>query len=188
MIQIIENSILFSLTIAVILNVSPYKNFNKYALWASYAAITFSVLDIIAGNFRWQMILVYTLSILMAILPRFRKPNDEQTRWFHKLLFSGYVLATLIITFIAIVLPKAFVMFELPAPKGDFQVGIRDIHMIDTNRPELETEDQNDHRELMLRVWYPATVESGSEPEPFIREIEPPHQIFNRWYQCPPLP
>ena len=185
MIQIIESLILFTLVIAVILNALPHKTFNKYALWAAYAAVVMTLLDIVFGNFRWQMILAYTLSVLMVILPRLRKPNDEKTGWFHKLLYGGYVLLLLLITSIAFVLPKAFIMFDLPEPSGTYQVGIQDIHLIDSNRPEPETEDTNDHRELMLRVWYPASVEDDATPEPFVREIEPAHQIFSRWVPMP---
>lgn len=185
MIQIIESLILFTLFITVVLNSLPYKTFHKYASWVAYVSLGLGLLDIVLGNFRWQMVLAYTFSILMVIFIRFRKPNDENTRWFQKLFFSGYVLVTVLISIIAIILPKAFVMFELPAPSGKYQVGIQDIHLIDNSRPELETEDQKDHRELMLRVWYPATVEADSTPQPFIREIEPPHQIFSRWVPLP---
>jgi len=185
MIHFFENSILFFATIAVVLNVLPHKTFYKYALWMAYVAVAFCLLDIIFGHFRWQMVLAYSISILMTLLPRLRKSGYKTSHWSRKLLFSGYVFATLLITFVALLIPKTLVMFELPVPTGTYKVGIQDIHLIDKNRSELATNSPNDYRELMLRVWYPATIQEDDVPEPFVREIEPAHQIFNRWVPLP---
>ncbi len=38
---------------------------------------------------------------------------------------------------------------------------------VDATRPETFTEDPNDHRELLIRAWYPADGVTGAKPEPF---------------------
>lgn len=185
MVQIIENLLLLTLGLAVVLNCLPKGIFGKYVRWFAYAAVAFTLLDIILGHYRWQMVPAYFISILMLLLPRFRKPNEKKTHWIKKLLFSGYVLLSLVIFSLAVLFPKAFIMFELPTPTGQYKVGIKDIHLIDKSRREVATDDTTDYREVMVRAWYPAEIEKNDTPEPFLREIEPVHQIFRRSIPIP---
>ena len=50
-----------------------------------------------------------------------------------------------------------------PAPTGPYQVGRVTRHWVDASRDEPLTEDTADQRELMVRIWYPAEVEAGTE-------------------------
>ena len=44
----------------------------------------------------------------------------------------------------------------LPGLTGSYGVGTKDIHLIDESRlEEFTTEDPNDYREMMVRIWYP---------------------------------
>ena len=43
----------------------------------------------------------------------------------------------------------------MPELTGEYGVGVKDYHLIDENRPELYTEDEDDFREMMIRIWYP---------------------------------
>src|SRR5690606_5972695 len=80
----------------------------------------------------------------------------------------------------ALLPPLVFPDFHPPEPSGPYGVGIVDLHLIDTDRAESMTENAKDHRELMLRVWYPARVPAGAVPEPVLREVEPLHGILAR--------
>jgi predicted dienelactone hydrolase len=55
----------------------------------------------------------------------------------------------------------------LPAPTGRYQVGTTTYHWVDDSRPELFTENPDDRRELLVRVWYPAEVDANATPEPY---------------------
>ena len=44
--------------------------------------------------------------------------------------------------------------FLLP-PTGDYAIGVKTYHLIDTSRPENFTQDPDDYREMMVQVWYP---------------------------------
>ena len=185
MIQLIQTTILVTLALAVIFNCLPKKKFGKYALWAGYIAVFFVAIDILSGNFRWQMIIAYSLALLMLVLPRFRKSNDSNTKWWSKLFFAGYVMLSILLLAIAIILPSAFVMFELPTPSGKYAVGVKDIHLVDKERKETLTEDENELRQLMVRAWYPAIIDNDSNPEPFVKDIEPVYEIFKRSLPIP---
>ena len=43
----------------------------------------------------------------------------------------------------------------LPMLTGPFSVGQKSMHLIDSDRPELFTEDPDDIREFMIKIWYP---------------------------------
>ncbi len=50
-----------------------------------------------------------------------------------------------------------------PAPTGPYQVGRITRHWVDASRDELLSEAEGDQRELIVRIWYPAEVEAGTE-------------------------
>jgi predicted dienelactone hydrolase len=56
---------------------------------------------------------------------------------------------------------------KLPQPTGPYQSGTTSFALIDETRLEAFTEDPKDHRELLVRVWYPAQPVAGARPEPF---------------------
>ncbi len=54
----------------------------------------------------------------------------------------------------------------LPRPTGPSAVGTTRFSLVDAARPETFTEDSSDRREVLVRIWYPATPMSGARPEP----------------------
>jgi predicted dienelactone hydrolase len=75
--------------------------------------------------------------------------------------------ATLLLTLLAALPATAQWAVTLPAPTGPHAVGATRFTLVDTARLETFTDDPRDHRELLLRVWYPAQPVSGTEPERF---------------------
>ncbi len=56
---------------------------------------------------------------------------------------------------------------KLPQPTGPYQIGTSYFALVDESRPEAFTDDPKDHRELLVRTWYPAQPVPGAVPEPF---------------------
>jgi len=56
---------------------------------------------------------------------------------------------------------------KLPQPTGPYQIGTTSLALVDETRPEVFTDDPKDHRELLVRCWYPAQPVAGAKPEPF---------------------
>ena len=52
---------------------------------------------------------------------------------------------------------------QLPKPTGALAIGTANFHLIDTHRHERHSKNPNDHRELMIQVWYPASIKSNEE-------------------------
>lgn len=56
---------------------------------------------------------------------------------------------------------------QLPPPTGGYAVGMARYAFVDTGRPELFTEDPDDHREVTATVWYPAELVEGADRAPY---------------------
>lgn len=59
-----------------------------------------------------------------------------------------------------------------PKPTGEHKVGTRYFHFVDTNRPEIFTENENDFREVFAQVWYPANPAPDATPKPYREKQE----------------
>ncbi len=62
--------------------------------------------------------------------------------------------------------------FTPPKPTGEYKVGTRYFHFVDTNRPEIFTENENDFREVFAQVWYPANPAVDASPKPYREKQE----------------
>ena len=65
-----------------------------------------------------------------------------------------------------------FPLHDLPAPSGEFAVGVRDFELVDESRKGVNGVGENDPRRLLVRVWYPAGNVSGMEVRPYYNEAE----------------
>ena len=58
---------------------------------------------------------------------------------------------------------SVYSQLELSAPGGAYSVGLTMLKWVDTSRSEVLTENQNDFREIVAMVWYPARAGTGVE-------------------------
>ncbi|MEP7292230.1 MAG: prolyl oligopeptidase family serine peptidase [Chloroflexota bacterium] len=59
--------------------------------------------------------------------------------------------------------------YGLPEPTGPYAIGITSFHWVDESREETFTpDDPDDRREVVVDVWYPATVAEGAETAPYM--------------------
>lgn len=71
----------------------------------------------------------------------------------------------------------------LPPPTGSYQVGKTTRHWLDESRDELFTSDETDHREIMVRIWYPAEVGTDAVPAHYLEDISGPMgaEAYRAW-------
>ncbi|MDY6902701.1 MAG: serine hydrolase, partial [Cyanobacteriota bacterium] len=60
---------------------------------------------------------------------------------------------------------------SLPEPTGEYSVGTANYYFQDSEREEIYTEDPDDNRELMVRVWYPSEISEGETIPYFSEEL-----------------
>ncbi|MDG2451062.1 MAG: hypothetical protein P8M34_15545 [Saprospiraceae bacterium] len=113
-------------------------------------------LQLFLNGYRWQMIPSY-LIWLAAIISAF-SPKAKSLNIVVKILRTIVFLVVLTLSFI---LPSLLPVFELPEPRGSYNVGTKLIH-VQTERDEIITKDPNDKRELLYKIWYPSESDVSS--------------------------
>ncbi|MEM7555092.1 MAG: serine hydrolase [Cyanobacteria bacterium P01_A01_bin.84] len=59
---------------------------------------------------------------------------------------------------------------SFPEPSGEYSVGTASYYFKDLEREEIYTEDPDDNRELMVRVWYPSVETLEGDEVPYLSE------------------
>lgn len=126
------------------------------------AALVIAITQFVIEGPRWQMIPAYALAIIFFViwLLGMILPDGIPINRIVCILSAGVGILVLII---AAALPLLLPVFHFPKPTGPYAIGTLTYHWVDMSRPEFFTPDPNDHRELMVQVWYPA------QPDPSAR-------------------
>lgn len=117
-----------------------------------------AALHLTIEGWRWQMIPAYVLLLILA----WKIKTVDVTRPF-RLTFLRAIgfFAVAIAALIAWVLPMVLPVFSLPEPRGAYPVGTKWIYL-PTDRDEKITNDPNDKRELLCKIWYPGEADVSS--------------------------
>ena len=63
-------------------------------------------------------------------------------------------------------------IIELPNPQGPYLVGTVSYHWLDKSRDEKMTEEENDYRQVITQIWYPAKLMEDSAPVAYFPAVE----------------
>lgn len=125
----------------------------------------------------WQMVPAYGVALCLILFSLAQFAVGRQTIHVHDqgcfekvMAFIGLHLAFLALA-VSLLLTTVLPVYRLPAPSGPYPVGVQDIYLVDETRPELFTPEPDDHRELMVRVWYPASPASNAKTQPAWPEV-----------------
>jgi predicted dienelactone hydrolase/cyclophilin family peptidyl-prolyl cis-trans isomerase len=125
------------------------------------AVAAWSVLD-----HRWQAaVALVPILFVLGGMALGRKWPRKGTPW-----ISGPVLLALVA-----LVGLGFYFFptsRLPAPSGEYSVGVRDFELQDTSRPGVMAAGAKEPRRLLVRVWYPASDTDDLQPRPYFSDAE----------------
>lgn len=137
--------------------------------WTGYVAVIgLLIAGVQAGveGPRWAMVPAYALSVLFFLvwlLQNFALADRPARRSWTNRLAAGLAIGLGVLGLVmALALPILFPVFNLPQPSGPYAIGTLTYHWEDKARPEIFTNDANDHRELMVQIWYPAKEDSAA--------------------------
>ena len=122
----------------------------------------------------WQMVPLLLYSLVLAVIMA-AVTNGRRKRFTTAI---GYFCVA-----ITILLFYSFPIFKLPELTGEYKVGRKSYHMVDSERLETLTEDANDYRELMVDIWYPCN-EKGKKA-PYIQEADKVLPELAKSFQLP---
>jgi len=99
-------------------------------------------------GYRWQMIPLYGLTIILTIRSwiKLRSSTDWKP-------FVSYLTVTLLA--VSMALPILLPVPTIPAPDGQNQVGTRIYELTDSSRKELFS-GKDEARRFQIQIWYPA--------------------------------
>ena len=147
--------------------------------WIPYSvliAIVIAGIQALIEGPRWQMIPAYTLSgvfFLIWLMQNIAPPQKPAgKRWINRLIAGLAVGLGILGMAISIALPIILPVFHFPHPTGPYAIGTLTYHWVDVNRPEVFTSDPNDHREVMVQIWYPAKPNYSSSRAPWLPDAE----------------
>ncbi|KKO51708.1 alpha/beta hydrolase family protein [Paenibacillus sp. DMB20] len=157
------------LALATIWGQNTKKSWLMYSLIALYAV---TVVQIIVGDYRWQMIPCYAALVILTICIIFRK-NDRKQRPRNRRYFLAWLwtLMLMLYTSVMVALPALLPVFTFDQPQGPYSVGTTLYHFVDKERLDDYSADPTDHRELMVQLWYPSEQKTTEEAEPYIRDV-----------------
>ncbi|MDO1500332.1 hypothetical protein Q2T40_09340 [Winogradskyella maritima] len=158
----------FEVILLLIITIFPfYLSIKGYRLSVKFPMILIGgviILHFIFDGYRWQMIPTY-LIILSLVWCIYTEYSIFKGSWIKKAM-SGLTLITLLL--FAWSLPYILPVFSLPTPTGKYQIGSNYIHL-QTDREEDITENIDDKRELIIKVWYPAKI-TNEKKEPYLND------------------
>jgi predicted dienelactone hydrolase len=174
---------------ALSLFVAPARRYRWMHLLPAIAVLLLAGHLLVEG-YRWQMVSVYAVAILLLIatgpnLRLIRQPGTtsgpKRARWPRLLGAVVSLLALGLGAALAILFPQ----LRLPEPSGPYVVGTMNLNFVDEERPETFTPAPTDHRGLFARVWYPARTPTDGRP---VRYCENAHEISRALTGPTPMP
>lgn len=140
-------------------------------------ALGCAALQMLIEGYRWSMVPAYALAVLFTVLfavPSFvrrrrashGRPSEAESRARRAIQIGGAVVGLLVVAGAALP-PAMFPVFALPVPSGPLAIGTVAVDLVDSTRAEVFTPDPSDHREVFVRVWYPAAKTPGARPMSF---------------------
>ncbi len=157
------------LTFAVL--VVPRLHAVRWLGYVAYIAVLIAIAQMIVEGPRWQMVPAYVLTALFLLVWLLQKHRTTLAGRPVNRLAAGFAigLGTLALV-ISAALPIVSPVFRFPRPSGPYAIGTLTYHWVDAARPEFFTADPNDHRELMVQVWYPAQANPSAPRAPYVQD------------------
>ncbi|MFC6333553.1 alpha/beta hydrolase family protein [Paenibacillus septentrionalis] len=154
---------------------------KRRVLWHCAGLILLG-LHLVFEGYRMPMLLLYFMLIISTfgtILTAYRRKKLHQTTKasIQKRLVIGTIWGLLLLIALAVpayVLPKVV----LPSPTGPYAIGTTMYHWVDETRMEPFTLETDDHREVIVRVWYPGELSSKMTPASYAYDAEHIHTLI----------
>ena len=141
--------------------------------FAPAAALIIILFHFTLEGYRWQMIPLYALTLILTVLSIFI--SDVKP-----------LASTLILILVAVstALPTLLPVPKIPPPSGTYEVGTTSYEFTDSARKELYS-GKDEPRRFMVQVWYPAEVTSTAKYEPWMSEAKIYTRAISNYLELP---
>lgn len=160
------------MVLAFIVLVTPLPHQLHWLRVLAPASLVIAGLQAVIEGPRLEMIPAYGMAVAIFAVWLLQNAHPAGIfaghRWISR-LGVGFGLLGLLLTF---AIPQAIPVFHFTQPTGKYGIGTSTYHWVDENRPDIFTTDPNDHREILVQVWYPADKDSKAKKAPYIAEAD----------------
>ncbi|ANY67530.1 acetylhydrolase [Paenibacillus sp. BIHB 4019] len=177
---------------------------SRGMLWGGFAGSAFLfLLHGFTEGLRWPLIPGYLLTLipLIWLVKMFAKSRKQPsarasaesslltstTRYRSKIAVVALSALTLVYAALAAALPLLFPVFSFDKPAGPYGIGTVSYHWIDNSREELLTKEDGDKRELMVKIWYPASKSEKGTTAPYMSDSAVYATAFDEVLKLPKL-
>ena len=156
--------------------------------FAPVFALVFAGLHLFFEGYRWQMVGLYVLALLLFLfsLPRlFGRPNPRHLkRRRTRVVVLISVLAALL-TLAAAAPAYLFPVPRLSKPTGPYEVGTLTRMLVDELRKEIYSDNPQEARRFLIQVWYPAQPVGGMKQAAWMPEAAQVAPAIASWLVLP---
>ena len=158
--------VLGELLTLVALAVPPLRE-RGWAPAIAVAALALAVAQPLLEGPRWQLFPAYGLSLVLLLAAWLQRRHPKPASALARVAAGAGIAVAGLAMVAAAALPALLPVFEFPEPTGPYGIGTVTYHWVDADRPELFTAAPDDHRELVVQVWYPARKDPASSRAPY---------------------
>jgi dienelactone hydrolase len=176
----IEIILLTLLTIRMGRSLGRRPGISQFQWLSGLAGLSLLVHLTIEGQ-RWQLYPAYGLIVWLLISDRLRGrrvPHRRAAGWWT-------LIPVLLLLGLSWLPPMLMPVPSIPNPTGPFDVGTRQLHLVDLGRSDPYAPDPSAPRELMVQVWYPAAAESDGIRAPWMDSIHLIGPAISEWIGMP---
>lgn len=138
-------------------------------------------------GFRFQMALSYAFVTLFAIYVWVSAKVRMPDKWFARFIKRTVIgLSFLSLAFTAL-FAHVFPVFKLPAPTGDYDVGVQYAYLTDERRVEPFLNDASVKRQLAVKIYYPATRIASKPHSAYFHDSPGLVRAFASGYRLPAI-
>ena len=137
------------------------------------------VIHLLIEGYRWQMIPLYVLTLVIALsaLMKFRSSDNWRPA-------ASYLTFFLLI--LSSTLPVVLPVPSIPASNGPFQVGTRIYELTDSSRQELYS-GKEEARRFQIQIWYPSEPSSSDQRAPWMADAKVFAPAIAKYIHMPPF-
>ncbi len=124
------------------------------------AALFLLLIHFAVEGYRWQMIPLYALTLILATLA-----------FFHVEIKTVASFLTVTLLALSTALPILLPVPRIASPSGPYVVGTRIYELTDDSRHEIYS-GKDEPRRFMIQIWYPSESDSSAERAPWMADAK----------------
>ena len=153
---------LFGITsLTLILKCHPKFRNNTFVNYLPFLAGVLIPIQILMEGYRWQMVPIFVFigGLIIVDISQIKRQQGKENLIPKKFVRNTCIALAFLLLVISFIFPILLPVVDLPNPGGLYGIGRTSLRLVDLARQEIYTAETNDHRNLLVTIWYPAQTD-----------------------------